>query len=211
MTKVFIGGSRRVFRLDEPIRMRLDRIVEKGLSIIIGDANGADKAVQQYLNSKNYLNVEVFCSGHVCRNNIGNWKERKVSSTARNKTFDFYAAKDRTMADDATVGFMVWDGKSKGTILNVYRLLKQQKKAVVYNVTEKRFYELEALAHWEEFISHCTGELRSKVEQQAAREDQARGSSSPESLKPRRPARRVNDGGVKIPASWIACAVSLIV
>lgn len=27
------------------------------------------------------------------------------------------------------------------------------KKAVVYNVTEKRFYELKALAHWEEFIS----------------------------------------------------------
>src|SRR5208337_928612 len=89
MTKVFIGGSRGVSRLSEPIRMRLDRIIEKGLPIIIGDANGADKAVQQYLNSKNYLNVEVFCSGHVCRNNIGNWMQRKVSSTAPNKTFDF--------------------------------------------------------------------------------------------------------------------------
>ncbi len=44
-------------------------------------------------------------------------------------------------------------GKNKVTILYVFRLLKRQKKAVVYNVTEKRFYELKALAHWEEFIS----------------------------------------------------------
>ncbi len=188
MTKVFIGGSRRVSRLSEPVRMRLDRIIEKGLHVVIGDANGADKAVQQHLNSKNYPNVEVFCSGHVCRNNIGNWKERKVSSTAHNKTFDFYAAKDRTMADEATVGFMVWDGKSKGTILNVFRLMKRQKKAVVYNAAEKRFYEFKALGHWEEFISHCDGELRDKVEQQAALEDQERGSLSPPSIKPRLPA-----------------------
>lgn len=188
MTKVFIGGSRRVFRLSELVRMRLDRIIEKGLPVIMGDANGADKAVQQYLNGKNYPNVEVFCSGRVCRNNIGNWKERKVLSTARNKTFDFYAAKDRTMADEATVGFMVWDGKSKGTILNVFRLMKQQKKAVVYNVPGKRFYELKAPAHWEEFISHCDGELLNKVEQQAELEDQERGSLSPESFEPRRVA-----------------------
>ncbi|SPJ16677.1 Putative transcriptional regulator (fragment) [Syntrophobacter sp. SbD2] len=201
MTKVFIGGSRGVSRLSEPIRMRLDRIIEKGLPVIIGDANGADKAVQQYLNSKNYLNVVVFCSGHACRNNLGSWKQRKVSSSARNKTFDFYAAKDRAMADEATVGFMVWNGKSKGTLLNVLRLLKRQKKAVLYNVTEKRFYELKALAHWEEFISHCDGELRNKVEQQAAIEDQERGSLSPESSKPRRVARRVNDGVLNIPAS----------
>ena len=58
--KVFIGGSRRVSRLDAPVRVRLDKIVEKGLPVIIGDANGADKAVQQYLFSKHYDKVEVF-------------------------------------------------------------------------------------------------------------------------------------------------------
>lgn len=201
MTKVFIGGSRKVSRLSDPIRMRLDRIIEKGLPVIIGDANGADKAVQQYLNSKGYLNVEVFCSGCICRNNIGNWKQRKISSTARNGTFDFYAAKDRTMADDATVGFMVWDGKSKGTLLNVFRLLKQQKKAVVYNVAEKRFYELRKPVQWEELISHCDAELRKKVEHQAALEDQERGFPSPQPLKPRRGTRCANGGTPDLPAS----------
>ena len=201
MTKVFISGSRGVSRLNEAIRMRLDRLIEKGLPVIIGDANGADKAVQQYLNSKNYLNVEVFCSGHVCRNNIGNWKQRKVSSTARHKTFDFYATKDRTMADDATVGLMVWDGKSKGTLLNVFRLLKQHKKAVVYNTAEKRFYEFKELAHWEEFILHCDGELRNKVEQQAAMRIKNVASFAT-IVKPHRVGRRGNDGvQLNIPAS----------
>jgi hypothetical protein len=71
----------------------------------------------------------------------------------------------------------------------------------VYNVAEKRFYELKALAHWKEFISHCDGELRNKVEQQAALEDQEPGSLSPESFKPRRVARRINDAVPNIPAS----------
>lgn len=192
MTKVFIGGSRKVSRLSSPILMRLDRIIDKGFSVIIGDANGADKAVQRYLNSKNYPNVEVFCSGFVCRNNIGNWKQRTVSSTAKNKTYDFFAAKDRAMVDDATIGFMVWDGKSKGTLLNVFRLLKQRKNAVVYNVAEKRFLELKELDHWEELLSHCDPELRSKVEQQARLEcREPRPSSS-------RGARRAKDGATQL-------------
>lgn len=193
MTKVFIGGSRRVSRLSDPILMRLDRIIEKGFPVIIGDANGADKAVQQYLNSKSYPNVEVFCSGHVCRNNVGNWKQRKILSNAHNKTYDFYAAKDRTMADDATIGFMVWDGKSKGTLLNVFRLLKQQKNAVVYNISEKRFHELKDLAHWEELLSHCDRELRNKIEQQTALEDQERETSSS------RDARHASDSVPRLP------------
>ena len=57
MTKVFIGGSRRVSRFNAQIRERLDNIMEKGFPIVMGDANGADKAVQQYLHSKHYQNV----------------------------------------------------------------------------------------------------------------------------------------------------------
>lgn len=201
MTRVFIGGSRRVFRLNDSILMRLDRIIEQGFPVLIGDANGADKAVQQYLKSKNYPNVEVFCSGHVCRNNVGNWKQREISPPAQTKTYDFYAAKDRCMADDATVGFMVWDGKSKGTLLNVFRLLKQRKNAVVYNVPERRFHELRDLAQWKELLSQCDGELRQKVEEQVVLEDQKRDFLQ-ESFKPSRNSRRargIDMMGSKIP------------
>ena len=45
--KVFVGGSRHVSRLNERVRERLDKIIQKRLPILIGDASGADKAVQQ--------------------------------------------------------------------------------------------------------------------------------------------------------------------
>ena len=165
MTKVFIGGSRGGSRLSEPIRMRLDRLIEKGLPVIIGDANGADKAVQQYLNSKNYLNVEVFCSGHLCRNNIGNWMQRKVSSTAPNKTFDFYAAKDRTMADNATVGFMVWDGKSKGTLNNIQELIRRGKKTLVYLAAEKAFHKIVTERDLDALLERCDPDAVRRAQQ----------------------------------------------
>jgi hypothetical protein len=60
VTKVFIGGSRRITRLDGEVLRRLDRIVEKRLPVVIGDANGADKAVQRYLSERKVEKVEVF-------------------------------------------------------------------------------------------------------------------------------------------------------
>ena len=73
MTKIFVGGSRRISRLNEDIRRRIDRIVAKRLHVLIGDANGVDKAVQRYLHERGYDRVEVFCSGPASRNNVGGW------------------------------------------------------------------------------------------------------------------------------------------
>ena len=112
MMKVFVGGSRHVSQLNAEVRERLDNIVRKGLPVLIGDATGADKAVQQYLHSQQYRNVEVFCSGRACRNNVGQWKLRAVSTDKREKTFDFYAEKDRLMTHEADIGLMIWTGKA---------------------------------------------------------------------------------------------------
>ena len=48
MKRVFIAGSRRLSRLPSEVRQRLDEMIRRGLSILVGDANGADKAVQAY-------------------------------------------------------------------------------------------------------------------------------------------------------------------
>ncbi len=171
MMKVFVGGSRHVSRLNAQVEERLDNIVRKELPVLVGDANGVDKAVQQYLRSRQYRNVEVFCSGRACRNNVGQWKLRAVSTDKRVKTFDFYAEKDRLMTHEADIGLMIWDGKSTGTLLNVVRLLRQQKKVVVYNVPAHRFAELRNQSEWAAFVSDCDPELRRKVEEKAAIED----------------------------------------
>jgi hypothetical protein len=74
------------------------------------------------------------------------------------------------MTNDATIGLMIWDGNSSGTLLNVIRLLSQGKKVVLYSKVGNRFHELKSLGHWNDFFSACPSELRAKVEQRALSE-----------------------------------------
>ncbi len=165
MTKVFIGGSRHVSRLNVQVRERLDNIMAKGFPIVVGDANGADKAVQKFLHSHNYENVEVFCSEDICRNNVGLWRTRNIKTGSTRKNAQFYSAKDRAMSKEATVGLMIWDGKSVGTLLNVYRLINLQKKALMFSLLEKRFCEFSSTLEWESFLASREFGLQHKIEQ----------------------------------------------
>jgi len=156
--------------------------MEKGLAVIVGDANGADKAIQQYLFMKRYNNVEVFCSGTACRNNVGHWHTRLIHTDMHDKGRAFYTAKDRAMTNEATYGFMVWDGKSTGTLLNVFRLLRQDKKVVVYSVPEGRFSELKAFDQWASFIAVYGATFRAETEHKAALEERAYSGGQPSLL-----------------------------
>ena len=171
MTKVFIGGSRKVSRLDADVCERIDSIVRQRLHVLIGDANGADKAVQHYLRDKGYQLVEVFCAGGVCRNNAGNWPLRAVSVASKKKDFGFYTAKDRLMAKEASVGFMIWDGASVGTLLNVLRLLRQNKKVAIYSVPARTFNKLNNETDWTNFVLRFPSDLRQRVEDEAANDE----------------------------------------
>ena len=98
MTRVFIGGSRQVTRLDDAVRRRLSRIVEKRLPVLIGDANGADKVVQGYLRDCAFDRVEVYAADASPRNNLGGWPVRVIRPTGTRRGFEYCAAKDRAMA-----------------------------------------------------------------------------------------------------------------
>jgi hypothetical protein len=139
MTKVFIAGSRTITQIPAEVRSRLDTLVERGFQILVGDANGADKAVQTYLAAKAYRNVLVHCMEGHCRNNVGLWPTREVAAPKGVRGFDFYSLKDRVMADAAEYGLMLWDGKSKGTINNVVNLSRAHKPAVVYVAPTRQF------------------------------------------------------------------------
>jgi len=144
MTNVFIAGSRRISRLPAEVRSRIDRMVEQGFQILVGDANGADKAVQRYLSGKQYRNVLVHCMENRCRNNLGNWPVHSVTSARGARGFDYYSTKDRVMADAAEYGLMLWDGKSKGTINNVVNLSRGSKIVVVYIAPTRAFLTVRA-------------------------------------------------------------------
>lgn len=170
MTKVFIGGSRKVGRLNADVRSRVDTIIEKRLPVIVGDANGVDKAVQAYLETKGYDLVEVFCTEGKCRNNVGHWPVRPISAGGQRRGFGFFAAKDRAMAEEATVGLMIWDGKSVGTLMNMMRLLREKKKVVVYVAPKAGFEHLEGENDLNALVSHHAPELRDRLDRESMTE-----------------------------------------
>jgi hypothetical protein len=152
-TKVFIAGSRSLSRLDNDVRRRIDNIVDRGFTAIVGDANGVDKAVQRYLKSRNYSNVVVFCMEGGCRNNIGDWPTRTITAAdPARRDFAYYSTKDRAMAEEADYGLMLWDGRSRGTLTNIVHLLREGKPVVVYIARDKSFHTLRRSHHLAEIL-----------------------------------------------------------
>jgi len=117
--KVFISGSISIKSLDEEQRTVIEQVVETNHTILIGDAYGVDKAVQQYLTEKDYRSVIVYFSGEKARNNIGNWQTKQISNPENLTGRSRYQLKDKAMANDCDCGIMFWDGKSKGTKFNM--------------------------------------------------------------------------------------------
>ncbi len=164
MKTVFIGGSRKLTKLNPVIIERLDNIITCELTVLVGDANGMDRCVQEYLLSKNYNQVMVFCTEGIARNNVGNWEIRNIVAPSSEKNFDYYAAKDAQMAKEASYGFMIWDAKSSGTLNNIVNLLKINKKVLVYFSPDKTCYKLQNFQKLSWLLSKCDDKSVSKFE-----------------------------------------------
>lgn len=142
MEAVFLGGSRRIARLHENIRSRIDQLIDRGLWMFVGDANGADRALQQHLADRGYKRVVVYAVTGMLRNNVGHWEVRSVDPPRGARGFDLYSVKDTQMAKDASDGLMLWDGKSRGTLENVRNLLAHGKPVTVHLAQARRFVSL---------------------------------------------------------------------
>lgn len=165
MKKVFIGGSRRISRLNADVTRRIDQITERSLCVLVGDANGADKAVQAYLSERQYPNVRVFCTAGQCRNNVGRWPVTSVAPPHRIRDFQFFTAKDSAMAHEADVGLMLWDGQSSGTIVNVARMVATDKPVVVYVSQRKSFSTVKSRSDLDALLSLCPSDVRKRIDE----------------------------------------------
>ena len=142
MKAVFVGGSRRLSKLSEEVRRRLTAIIEGGLWVYVGDANGADRAVQQFFADREYDRVLVYCVDGRYRNNLGHWDIKAVQPPSQARGFEYDAAKDIQMAADASYGMMLWDGFSRGTLANIRNLLAHRKPVAVYVSPRRQFRDL---------------------------------------------------------------------
>ena len=155
MTTVFLSGSRKIGRIGKEVRGRKENMVHTGLAIVVGDANGADKAMQSYLHELRYSDVTVYFVGVAPRNNVGQWHTKNIVVGEGVSGREFYALKDREMADVADFGFVVWDGKSPGSVQNMLWLAMQNKAAVVYVAPEERFYNLKTESELIDMLARC--------------------------------------------------------
>jgi len=153
--KVFIAGPRAISELCPAVEERLNKIYANNITVLVGDADGVDKAVQYYFNSLGYRNVIVFASGRRVRNNVGNWEIRKIDVPANIRGFDFYTKKDEAMASDAEYGFMIWNGESKGTLNNIINMLAFDKKTLVYLTKTDSMYSIDSMEKLQELLDIC--------------------------------------------------------
>lgn len=156
--KVFVGGSRKISKINELIRSRLENMVEKGFSILVGDANGADKTLQKYFFESGYKFVTVFFTANNCRNNIGNWPSISVEAPSKIDPLKFYMLKDKRMSEEADYGFMLWDGSSPGTLNNILNLLSEGRTTVVYFSPKRSFSTIKTRSNLTNLLSMCQKE-----------------------------------------------------
>ena len=118
--KLLLMGSSafKARELPVEIKKRIDEAAKRGMTIIVGEAPGANRLYQDYLKAKGYRNVVV---GHAVRlrYNAGNWK---VVQYGRN-----LKERERNMIEDCDAAIIIWVNNS-GVIAENLELLKRLDK-----------------------------------------------------------------------------------
>jgi hypothetical protein len=115
-TKLLLMGSEafRAERLPAEVASKIDEAIARNMTILVGEALGACRLYQNYLQSKGYKNVIV---GHAksMRYNAGNWKTVKYRDDLKER--------ERGMIEDCDSAIVIWTDSS-GVIAENLELLK---------------------------------------------------------------------------------------
>lgn len=181
MTTIFISGSREIPFVPDQVRERVDRIIDSGFDIVVGDSErGVDAAILRYLESRAYENVSVYTihdkprvkgildTWRICKITPGTEAKTDKSGIIRNRR-ELETAKDRAMGEVADFGLVVWQSTypnrfgrtsvSKGSLRNMHQLLSAGRPVVLYKTSADgsdealSCYELRTLAALGELVS----------------------------------------------------------
>lgn len=112
--KVMISGSRSIKTLPKDAIARIETIISLNAEILIGDCNGVDSAVQQYLKQRGYYQVFVYHIGKKPRCNVG-FPTVAVPGSR-------YLDKDVAMCTASDYGLAIIANNSRGTLANIARM-----------------------------------------------------------------------------------------
>lgn len=115
--KLLLMGSSafKAKELPTEIKERIDDAIERGMTIIVGEAPGASRLYQDYLKTKGYRNVIV---GHAVRlrYNAGNWKVVQYGKNLKER--------EKNMIKNSDSAIIIWVNNS-GVIAENLELLKR--------------------------------------------------------------------------------------
>lgn len=143
---VFISGSSKTqfddnefYRkeLPKPIQDKIKDYMKSGKTILVGDAPGIDRQVQDFLKANNYKDVEVYSPGKKTRYSANpEWKVNHVDvPDAEEGSGEWLKGKDEAMTNRATEGLAITieDG-AIATRNNIDRLKSQDKGVDVFEL-----------------------------------------------------------------------------
>ena len=129
---VFISGSRDVKELTKKMRRTINNRVlkskKKKIQVIVGDCYGVDTLVQNYLIKKGFTNIFVYHIGKRPR-----FMNTEVAGSV-NVHGNNYTDKDKLMCDHCHKAIVICRNNSKGSMANVKRLKKMNKKTELIKV-----------------------------------------------------------------------------
>lgn len=115
--KLLLMGSSAFKDRELPVEVkeRIDQATESGMTIIVGEAPGANRIYQDYLKARGCRNVVV---GHAVRlrYNAGNWKDVQYGKDLKER--------EGKMIEDCDSAIVIWMNNS-GVIANDLEILKR--------------------------------------------------------------------------------------
>ncbi|HFC8468054.1 TPA: hypothetical protein ACFP4C_001211 [Neisseria subflava] len=173
MKKIFISGSISSKEIPDVVIKSVDNSRERNYTILIGDATGIDKSIQDMLKADNYKNVEIYHVGPTPRNFADRaWINKRILVDTDNEklfkdgkyTREAQMMKDKAMVDNADFGLVIWRDTSKnrfgnvhvskGSLNNIYNLLMQEKYVGLFYIPnpEKGIMKFKKLSEFEEQV-----------------------------------------------------------
>jgi len=162
--KLFISGSKSILKLEKSSIKLIERALQNKHQILIGDADGIDRIIQEYLKNAGYSDVTVYCVESNCRNNIGGWNTKNIPSKIKSKGFRYYVQKDLAMAQDGDVAFMIWDRKSAGTLNNVLNMLELSKPSTVVEAHDGKIIQIQTINDFKKLIDFCDINTKNRLD-----------------------------------------------